>query len=58
MTRNSRAAAAAETLAPEAARTLYALTTPDHRDADLAELARSAAEPGLKMRIAAYLSKR
>jgi hypothetical protein len=27
----------------------------DHRDADLAELARSAAEPGIKQRIAAYL---
>ncbi|MEO7743190.1 MAG: enoyl-CoA hydratase/isomerase family protein [Usitatibacter sp.] len=36
---------------------LFAVTAADHRDADLAELARSAAEPGLKARIAAYLAE-
>ena len=49
---------AAAALPPEAAARLYRVTSPDHRDADLAELARSAAEPGLKQRIAAYLAER
>ena len=43
-------------LSPEAAARLYRATTPDHRDADLAELVRSAAQPGLRQRIAAYLA--
>lgn len=47
---------AAASLSPEAAARLFRVTgREDHRDADLAELARSAAEPGLKQRIAAYL---
>ncbi len=50
------AEAAAAALSPQAAERLYRVTAPDTRDADLAELVRSASEPGLKMRIAAYLS--
>ena len=50
-----RAEAAASTLSPSAAASLYRVTTPDDRDADMAELVRSAAEPGLKERIAEYL---
>ena len=47
---------AAADLSPEAAARLFRVTTPqDHRDADLAELVRSAAEPGIKQRIEAYL---
>ena len=46
---------AAAALAPEAAARLFRVMAPDHRDADLAELVRSAAEPGIKERIAAYL---
>ena len=53
-----KAEAAAATLTPEAAARLYRATTAEHRDRDLAELVRSAAEPGLKMRIAEYLTKR
>ena len=53
-----RAAAAAEALPPESAARLFAVTTTDHRDADLAELVRSAARPGIKERIAAYLSQK
>lgn len=34
---------------------LLRLTRPEHRDADMAELARSVAEPGLKQRIEIYL---
>jgi enoyl-CoA hydratase/carnithine racemase len=49
------ARAAAELPAPGATR-LFAVTTPDTRDADLAELVRSAARPGLKQRIAEYLA--
>ena len=51
----AQAAEAAEALSPDAARRLYAVTAPDTRDADLAELVRSAAAPGLKQRIAGYL---
>ena len=51
----SRAAQAAGQLTPQAASRLFAVTTPDTRDADLAELVRSAARPGLKERIAEYL---
>jgi enoyl-CoA hydratase len=47
---------AAAALSPEAAASLYRVTADDHRDADLAELVRSAAAPGLKMRIAEYLA--
>jgi enoyl-CoA hydratase/carnithine racemase len=50
---------AAAALTPEAASRLFRVTAnEDHRDADLAELARSAAEPGLKQRIAAYLESK
>ncbi len=52
------AEAQAQALASDAAERLFALTTPDTRDADLAELVRSAAAPGLKERIAAYLAER
>lgn len=38
--------------------TLLRVTRADRRDADLAELARSVAEPGLKQRIRDYLGKR
>lgn len=50
--------AAAADLSPEAAARLFRVTTEDRRDADLAELVRSAAQPGLKSRIAAYLGKK
>lgn len=50
------AAEAAAVLAPEAQARLQAATRIDTRDADLADLVRSAATPGLKMRIAAYLA--
>lgn len=44
-------------LSAEASARLFRVTSPeDHRDADLAELVRSAAQPGLKARIAAYLA--
>ena len=49
---------AASHLAPEAAARLFRVMSPDHRDADLAEVARSAAEPGIKQRIAAYLGSK
>jgi enoyl-CoA hydratase/carnithine racemase len=45
-------------LSPEAAARLFRVMAPDYRDADLAELARSAAEPGIKQRIAAYLGSK
>lgn len=48
---------AATALSPEAAARLHRVTAGDHRDADLAELVRSAAAPGIKARIAAYLGK-
>lgn len=41
----------AEQLSPETQARLFAITSVDTRDADLAELVRSAAEPGLKARI-------
>lgn len=53
----ARAEEAAAILDPEAARRLFAVTTSDDRDADLAELVRSAARPGLKSRIARYLEQ-
>lgn len=44
-------------LPPEAAARLFAVTTDaSHRDADLAELVRSASVPGLKQRIGEYLA--
>lgn len=52
-----KAEAAATALSPEAAARLFRVTAEDHRDADLAELVRSASQPGLKSRIAAYLGK-
>jgi enoyl-CoA hydratase/carnithine racemase len=52
-----RARESATALSPEAAERLYRVLSPaDHRDADLAELVRSAAMPGIKDRIAAYLA--
>ena len=45
-------------LAPATAARLGDVLRADTRDADLAELVRSAAEPGLKARIAAYLGRR
>ena len=51
----ARAAEAAAALPPDAHARLVAATRIDTRDADLAELVRSAAAPGLKMRIAEYL---
>jgi enoyl-CoA hydratase/carnithine racemase len=51
-----RVLSAASALPASAAAALFRVTAEDHRDADLAELVRSAAEPGLKARIAAYLS--
>ena len=53
----ARAAEAAAALSPESHARLVAATRIDTRDADLAELVRSAAAPGLKSRIAAYLGK-
>jgi enoyl-CoA hydratase/carnithine racemase len=51
-----RAGEAATALSPEAAARLCRVMAPaEHRDADLAELVRSAAEPGIKQRITAYL---
>lgn len=49
---------AAAALSPEAAARLFRVTAPDHRDADLAELVRSASVPGLKERIREYLAPR
>jgi enoyl-CoA hydratase/carnithine racemase len=53
-----RAGEAAAALSPEAAARLFRVTTPDDRDANLAELVRSAAEPGIKQRITAYLGSK
>jgi enoyl-CoA hydratase len=53
-----RAQAAAGALPADATAHLFRVTTPDHRDADLAQLVRSAAQPGLKERIAAYLARK
>lgn len=51
-----QAESAAAALTPQAAARLFrVMAGEDYRDADLAELARSAAEPGIKRRIAAYL---
>jgi len=52
------AAAAVAQLPPASAARLYAVTTPDTRDADLAELVRSAARPGIKQRITEYLAQK
>jgi enoyl-CoA hydratase/carnithine racemase len=54
----AKAQAAACALPADAAAHLFGVTTPDHRDADLAGLARSAAQPGLKERITAYLARK
>jgi enoyl-CoA hydratase/carnithine racemase len=53
-----KAHAAAAALPADATARLFRVTTPDHRDADLAELVRSAAQPGLKDRITAYLARK
>ena len=53
----TRAAEASVALPPAAHARLVAATRTDTRDADLAELVRSAAAPGLKSRIATYLGK-
>jgi enoyl-CoA hydratase/carnithine racemase len=50
------AAGAAGVLSASRLDRLLQLTTDDNRDADLAELARSVMEPGLKARISAYLA--
>jgi enoyl-CoA hydratase/carnithine racemase len=52
----ARMEAAAGALPPEAHARLVEATRTDTRDADLAELVRSAAAPGIKARIAAYLA--
>jgi hypothetical protein len=52
----ARSAEAAAALSLESHARLVAATRIDTRDADLAELVRSAAAPGLKMRIAEYLA--
>ena len=52
----ARAAEASTALPLESQGRLVAATRVDTRDADLAELVRSAAAPGLKSRIAAYLA--
>ena len=49
-----RAAAEAQQLSPAAAARLHAATVTDTRAADLADLVRSAIEPGLKERIREY----
>jgi enoyl-CoA hydratase len=50
---------AAAALTPEASARLFrVMASEEQRDADLAEVARSAAEPGLKQRISAYLESR
>jgi len=49
-----RAAAEAQQLSPAAAAKLHAATVTDSRAADLADLVRSATEPGLKERIREY----
>ena len=54
----AEAQAASTVLSPSAAERLARVLHADTRDADLAELVRSAAEPGLKARIAAYLGRR
>ncbi|WP_454690148.1 enoyl-CoA hydratase/isomerase family protein [Achromobacter aloeverae] len=51
----ARALEAALALAPAARAQLHQALAPDTLDADLASLVRSAAEPGLKQRIRAYL---
>jgi enoyl-CoA hydratase/carnithine racemase len=54
----AQAAETAGALAADTAARLGSIILPDTRDADLAELVRSAAAPGLKARIAEYLGKR
>jgi enoyl-CoA hydratase len=49
-----RAATTAQQLSPAAAARLHAATVSDTRAADLADLVRSAIEPGLKERISEY----
>lgn len=49
-----RAAVEAQQLSPSAAARLHAATVSDTRAADLADLVRSAIEPGLKERIREY----
>ncbi|MEI2415878.1 enoyl-CoA hydratase/isomerase family protein [Orrella sp. JC864] len=51
------AQASARELAPQARAMLHGVLAPADADADMAALARSAAEPGIKQRIAAYLQK-
>jgi enoyl-CoA hydratase len=51
------AARDAQVLAPEAARALYAATTPDTRAEDMAALAATACTPGLRERIRAFRSE-
>jgi len=51
-----QAQASARELSPETRRQLYQVLAPQSADADLASLVRSAAAPGLKQRIQAYLN--
>jgi enoyl-CoA hydratase len=53
----ARAEEASTALPPDSHARLVAASRIDTRDADLAELVRSAAAPGIKARIAAYLAK-
>jgi len=53
----ARARASAQELSTQARRQLYATLAPETDNADLAALVRSAAEPGLKARIRAYLER-
>ncbi|PIW28129.1 MAG: enoyl-CoA hydratase/isomerase family protein [Rhodospirillales bacterium CG15_BIG_FIL_POST_REV_8_21_14_020_66_15] len=46
--------AAAHTLTPQATADLFRVTATDTRDADMADIARTASVPGLRARIAAY----
>ena len=54
----AQAASAASQLPAGPSARLFAVTSDDTRDADLAELVRSAAQPGLKGRIAEYLAQK
>jgi len=53
----AHARTSAQALSTQARRQLYAALAPETADADLALLARSAAQPGLKARIRAYLQR-
>jgi enoyl-CoA hydratase/carnithine racemase len=50
----AEAAKSAQTLTPQATADLFRVTATDTRDADMADIARTASVPGLKARITAY----